>query len=241
MRMRYPGCFVVALALCAALHGQNAVVTGHVDLVSSDGKPLRGALSNSAVWLTPLGTTAPAEPGADPKPAPRLVQKNKAFEPRVVILRAGAAVEFPNHDPFFHNVFSLFEGKRFDLGLYEAGGTRFVHFDRVGISYIFCNIHPDMSAVVVAVGTPYYALTDQAGNVSIAAVVPGRYLLHIWNERAQPGTADSLTKELTIPAGPVSFGAIRIVVPAGPPIPHKNKYGRDYDPTTPSNPIYEQP
>ena len=62
----------------------------------------------------------------------------------------GAVVQFPNHDPFFHNVFSLFEGKRFDLGLYEAGSSRNVSFDRPGISYIFCNIHAEMSAVVIA-------------------------------------------------------------------------------------------
>jgi len=59
-------------------------------------------------------------------------------------------VEFPNHDPFFHNVFSLFEGTKFDLGLYESGTTRFVQFDKPGISFIFCNIHAEMSAVVIA-------------------------------------------------------------------------------------------
>ena len=66
----------------------------------------------------------------------------------------GSSVEFPNRDPWFHNVFSLFNGKRFDLGLYEAGSTRTVHFDREGISFIFCNIHPEMSAVIVVLRTP---------------------------------------------------------------------------------------
>ena len=62
-------------------------------------------------------------------------------------------------------VFSLFEGKRFDLGLYEAGTTRVVHFDRVGVSYIFCNIHPEMSAVVLALKTPYYGISNAAGKI----------------------------------------------------------------------------
>ena len=64
-------------------------------------------------------------------------------------------VEFPNHDPFFHKVISLFEGKTFDLGLYEAGTSRTVRFDRPGISYLFCNIHPEMRVVVITMGTRY--------------------------------------------------------------------------------------
>ena len=76
------------------------------------------------------------------------------------MIPAGGKVEFPNHDPFFHNVFSLFDGKRFDLGLYESGTTHFVQFDKPGISFIFCNIHAQMNAVVIALNTPYYAISD---------------------------------------------------------------------------------
>jgi len=65
----------------------------------------------------------------------------------VLVVPVGSVVDFPNHDPFFHNVFSLFDGKRFDLGLYEAGATNSVRFDRLGVSFLFCNIHPEMSAV----------------------------------------------------------------------------------------------
>jgi len=240
MRTRCFGWLILLVSWSLAAGAEESVLTGRVDLVVRDGKAWHGGQGDTAVWLIPL---APSQlsPTGDPKPLPRLVQKNKSFQPRVVILRAGTAVEFPNHDPFFHNVFSLFDGKRFDLGLYEAGGTRFVHFDKAGISYIFCNIHPEMSAVVVAVATPYYALTDRAGNVSIRGISPGRYMLHVWNERSLPGTADSVTRELTIAEGGASFGTITLPISAAPEAPHKNKYGRDYDPSAPSNPIYEQP
>jgi hypothetical protein len=240
MLLRCFGCVILVVSCCLAAPTEESVLTGRVDLVVRDGKPWRGGQSDTAVWLIPL-TPSPASVPGDPKPLPRLVQKNKSFQPRVVILRAGTAVEFPNRDPFFHNVFSLFDGKRFDLGLYEAGGTRFVHFDKAGISYIFCNIHPEMSAVVIAVATPYYALSDRSGNISIRGIPPGRYLLHAWNERALPGTADTASRELTITAGSASFGTITLSISAVPEAPHKNKYGRDYDPSAPSNPIYEQP
>jgi len=241
MKMPWLGSLILLVTCCFAARAQESVLKGRVDLVAPGGKPWRGGQSNTAVWLIPLTAPVPAISTGEPKPAPRLVQKNKSFQPRVVILRAGTAVEFPNRDPFFHSVFSLFDGKRFDLGLYEAGGTRFVHFDKAGISYIFCNIHPEMSAVVVAVATPYYALSDRAGNVSLRGIPPGRYMLHVWNERALPGNADAAARELTITAGDASFGTISVPISASPEAPHKNKYGRDYDPSAPSNPIYEQP
>jgi plastocyanin len=241
MPMRYFGCVILAVSCSLAAPAQESVLTGHVDLIAPGGKPWRGVQADTAVWLVPLSGSLPTLSTSDPNPAPRLVQKNKSFQPRVVILRAGTAVEFPNHDPFFHNVFSLFDGKRFDLGLYEAGGTRFVHFDKAGISYIFCNIHPEMSAVVIAVPTPYYALSDRVGNVALRNIPPGRYMLHVWNERALPGTADAVTREFTITAGTASFGTISLPISVAPEAPHKNKYGRDYDPSAPSNPIYEQP
>ena len=100
------------------------------------------------------------------------MQRNKSFDPHLLVVPVGSVVAFPNRDPFFHNVFSLFEGKRFDLGLYEAGSTRDVHFDKPGISYIFCNIHPEMSAVVVALDTPYYGISDQHGQVVITRMCP---------------------------------------------------------------------
>ncbi len=120
----------------------------------------------AVVWLTPVGATVET-PQQDPSHIPQLVQKNKSFTLRCLVIPVGGKVEFPNHDPFFHNVFSLFEGKRFDLGLYESGTTRFVQFDKPGISFIFCNIHEQMSAVVIALATPYYAISDARGDLSL--------------------------------------------------------------------------
>jgi hypothetical protein len=166
------------------------------------------------------------------------VQKNKSFEPHILVVPAGSMVEFPNRDPFFHNVFSLFEGKRFDLGLYEAGTTRMVRFDRPGISYIFCNIHPEMSAVVVTLSTPLYAISNAAGQLSLAGVPYGRYVLHIWSEGMGPENAQPLTREITIAENASSLGVIRVPEATGQGMAHKNKYGREYDEPTPNNSVY---
>ncbi|HLX74282.1 MAG TPA: carboxypeptidase regulatory-like domain-containing protein [Terriglobales bacterium] len=197
--------------------------------------------ANVVLWLTPkVQAVSHSELLRDFKATVplRLVQRDKAFHPHILVVPAGAAVEFPNHDPFFHNVFSLFEGKRFDLGLYEAGTSRRVHFDKPGISYIFCNIHAQMSAVVIALDTPYYAISRRSGEFSIPDVPPGVYELQVWYEGSTADVLKSLTRTVTIPETGVSLAAIHVVENTSL-THHKNKYGQDYDPGT-YDPLYQQ-
>jgi len=223
--------WIWVLLLCSSWRAlcQESTVTAHVELAVKGGHRQKNR-SNVVVWLTPVQGSSAVRPASATLPAahPRLVQKDKRFEPHILVVPVGTAVEFPNHDPFFHNVFSLFEGKRFDLGLYEAGTSRLVHFDRPGISYIFCNIHPEMSGVVIALKTPYFAVSNPAGTTSIAGVPLGRYLMQVWAEGASVENLRSLTKEVTISASEQSLGAVRVLEDA-PVEPHQNLYGRDYD------------
>jgi plastocyanin len=140
--------------------------------------------SNIVVWLAPLAPSGKSDSASGNRPSPRVTQINKSFDPHVLVIQVGTPVEFPNKDPFLHNVFSLFDGKRFDLGFYEAGSSKTVHFDRPGVSYLFCNIHPEMSGAVLAVDTPYFGISDRNGRVLIANVPDGRYQLSVWYERS---------------------------------------------------------
>jgi plastocyanin len=195
--------------------------------------------SQAVVWLTPVGTPVdPPQPKASE--IPQLVQKNKAFHPSLLVIPVGGKVEFPNHDPFFHNVFSLFEGKRFDLGLYESGTTRFVQFDKPGISFIFCNIHAQMSAVVIALATPYYAVSDARGDLTIPQVPPGRYELQVFHSSVAPDTLRALNREITIAPGATSLGTFTLAE-SDLLLAHKNKYLRDYDRPEPDSPAYARP
>ena len=238
----------------AGLHAQastpvtTTTVRGRVEVIGAGGagKTRHGAIPGTVVWMTPMtgasgeATTATPSSTANPPANPRLVQKNKSFEPHILVVPSGSMVEFPNHDPFFHNVFSLFEGKRFDLGLYEAGTSRMVRFDRPGISYIFCNIHPEMSAVVITIATPLYAISNQEGRISLADVPYGRYVLRVWSEGMGPENEQPLTREITITADASSLGVIRVPEVNGQRMAHKNKYGREYDEPTPNNSVYKQ-
>ena len=224
---------VFALAACA----QNAEVRGKLQFEESGGARVEKTKSRerqAVVWLTPLDQQPEGGSGS-PRTA-QLVQKDKAFHPHVVVIPAGSSVEFPNRDPFFHNVFSLFEGKRFDLGMYEAGSSRTVRFERPGISYIFCNIHPEMSAVVISLRTPYFAWADAAGNFSLKDIPPGRYQFALWADGASPDSLEALSRVVTVAGEQASIGNVSVQITS---LAHKNKYGRDYDPAAKAP--YEHP
>jgi plastocyanin len=207
----------------------------HVDLTKA-GHRLKDS-SKAVIWLTPVGVAVQPPPQTQ---IPQLDQKNKSFHPSLLVIPAGGKVEFPNHDPFFHNVFSLFEGKRFDLGLYESGTTRFVQFDKPGISFIFCNIHAEMNAVVIALATPYYAVSDSHGDLAIPDVPPGRYQLQIFHSGVAPDALRSASREITIGPGQTTLGTFALAE-SDVPGAHKNKYGRDYDRPEPDSPAYARP
>jgi plastocyanin len=235
--LKYAGLLSIALVtiLLTALGrpGDQITVTGRIDLSSNTDS------SNAVVWLNP-----PAGQAAGPvsrRATGQLLQKNKTFSPHLLVVQVGSAVEFPNKDPFFHNVFSLFEGKRFDLGLYEAGSTRSVVFNRAGISYIFCNIHPEMSAVVVALNTPHYGISDRTGLITIPNVPAGMYDLAVWHERVLPENLDTVKRRVQISAAGNSLGTIHLISQRSLVQDHKNKYGRDYDNPTPNAPVYIRP
>jgi plastocyanin len=227
---------ILFLAVTVCAQAQQPL-KAHVDLTRG-GRHLKDS-SNAVVWLRPIGVSVDA-PHQKATEIPQLVQKDKSFHPSLLVIPAGGKVEFPNRDPFFHNVFSLFEGKRFDLGLYESGSTRFVQFDKPGISFIFCNIHAQMTAVVIALATPYYAVSDAKGDVTIPNVPPGRYEVQFFHPAVAPEALRALTHEITVNSGDATIGNFTLAendVTSG----HKNKYGREYDRPQPDSPAYARP
>jgi len=226
------------LLIPAVAPAQQAALQARVEMIRN-GHRLKDA-SQAVVWLSPVAGATVETPRQDPTKIPQLVQKNKSFQPSLLVIPVGGKVEFPNHDPFFHNVFSLFEGKRFDLGLYESGTTRFVQFDKPGVSYIFCNIHAEMSAVIIALNTPYYAISSARGEISIPNVPLGRYRLQVFHTSVPPDNLRTVTREITVAAGATSLGTLTLTE-SDLEVAHKNKYGRDYDPPNPDNPAYSRP
>jgi len=126
--------------------------------------------------------------GSDkPQPMKNAVidQKDRTFIPHVSVVTVGTKVAFPNHDVIFHNVFTEYHSQRFDLGMYKRGDTKYQVFDRAGLAVLLCSIHPDMSAYVMCVDTPYYAISDGKGKFQISGVPSGNYMLRVWHESGE--------------------------------------------------------
>ena len=194
--------------------------------VTAQAEPMRRQ-PPAAIWLTPLHAASVSPPATGKTYT--LLQKNKQFTPHLLIVPVGSVVHFPNADPFFHNVFSEFEGRRFDLGLYEAGSSKEITFGREGISYIFCNIHPQMSAVVIALSTPFYSVEGPQGRFHIANVPADDYMLHVWVEGESQGAPNVSARRVRISADHTDLGVIHLpLIPHGP-APHDNEYGQKYD------------
>ena len=158
----------------------------------------------------------------------QILQKDKKFTPHILPVCLGTTVSFPNLDPIFHNAFSNFNGKVFDIGLHPPGSSPSTKFDRPGIVRVFCNIHHSMSAVIVVLDTPYFAETDKRGKYSIPDVPAGEYQLHAFHERTTPENLARLTRKVSVEQQAVEEPLIAISETGYLPVPHKNKYGREY-------------
>jgi plastocyanin len=180
----------------------------------------------AVMWLTPLEHSSAIH--FAPHGPYTLLQKNRTFIPHILVVPVGTVVYFPNADPFFHNVFSLFDGKRFDLGLYEAGSSKGVTFSREGVSYIFCNIHPEMSAVVIALSTPFNAIADADGKFKLSAVPTGEYDLHLWIEGVPQTQLDKLSRVVHLTAKGGDLGTVKIAGIPRLPAAHLNEFGQPY-------------
>ncbi len=218
------------MLLTSLAAAQVARVTGSVEIRDESKHQLLKDQSGVAVWLVPLDSDEAKVTPASAHPTPyQMLQHDKRFEPHLLVVPVGTSVKFPNLDPWFHNVFSLYRGKRFDLGLYQAGSQKSVQFDRPGASYIFCNIHPEMSAVVLAVESHLIGISDRGGHVSIADVPPGRYRVHFWYEFAA-NARELESHEITVGSTEGNFGTVAITARVNRDPKHKNKYGQEYDP-----------
>ncbi len=149
-----------------------------------------GAAHDAVVYLT-------GGPHAAPLPNAVIDQRNKMFMPHVSVVTRGTTVRFPNDDTIFHNVFAYFQAKKFDLGMYPRGASKKVTFDKTGVVVLLCSVHTYMSAYILVVDTPYYAVADSKGRYTLPDVSPGTYTLHGWQE-----SGVELTRTVTVGAAP---------------------------------------
>ena len=211
--MRRSWWLTTAALLLAPVHCVAGPVSGTVRTTTQPGT----ARAPVVVFAEPIDKAPPRRAGTF-----TLTQKNKSFSPRVLAVPVGSKVDFPNDDPIFHNVFSLSGPQPFDLGLYRSGDTRARTFAQPGTYRVFCNIHPQMSAVIVVVPTSHVTPAGPDGRY-VLDLPPGRYRLTALSERAAP-----VSVELASTPGATAAPELTLDESAWVFVQHKNKFGADY-------------
>lgn len=204
--------------MLAASTAAAGTVTGTVELVDKGGRSAPD-LSDIVVYVD--GPKAKAKPTRV-----TVVMKGKEFRPRVVAVPQGGTVDFPNEDPVFHNAFSVSGQNRFDLDLYKKPKSKSWTFQNVGVARVYCNIHPQMSAVVLVRDNPYFTTAAADGSFTIEGVPPGTWKVKAWHERASEAVA-----EVTVPAEGRATAALRLDASQWKRVQHKDKTGKDYKDT----------
>ena len=207
--------FLALAVLAVTVPASAGTITGRIDLVDKPGR--KGSdLSDVVVYLDDVKVK--------PKPATAsVVMKGKMFIPHVVAVPVGGTVEFPNEDPIFHNAFSVSGDNRFDLALYKRPKSGATTFQHAGVVKVYCNIHPQMSAVVVVRDNPYFAKVATDGTFEMENVPAGRHTLKAWHERAGDAAV-----EVNVPDKGAVTAALRLDATTYKREQHKNKFGKDY-------------
>jgi plastocyanin len=166
-----------------------ATITGWVGVNSVHGTE-RPA---SVVWVDNIPGDIPA-----PKTHAILNQTNMRFVPRILTILVGTTVDFPNSDPFVHNVFSISPAKRFNLGLYSKERVPSVTFDKPGVVSVFCNVHLEMSAYIIVLKNVFFAIPGSDGAFIIRNVPPGRRTVRYWTEDSESWAVDGRIQERVV-------------------------------------------
>jgi plastocyanin len=207
-----------AMLMPPALAGQGTV-SGRLTIQEREDEMTQD-LASGVIYLEVVGgAKAPLR-----EVTTEIAMQDKAYVPRIRIVPVGSTVAFSNQDPFRHNVFSSSTGGPFDLGLTPRGHAARNVFARPGVYAIYCNIHPRMSAFVVAVATPHFGQPDADGTFSFSAVPAGHYVLHAWHERG-----GEVTQTFDVPAGGLKGLVVVLDARGYRPQAHRNKFGREYE------------
>jgi len=218
----------VAAAVLVLAHPSTAAPPGRVDLTGTIRLALPGGTTSpgadAVVWVAGVRRSG----ARSPAPEPAVASREKRFDPHVLVVTRGSTVSFPNMDSIYHNAFSRTPGSEFDLGLYRRGAARAFTFRSAGLVRLYCNIHAEMAAYVLVLD-PEDAFTVAAadGTFRLADLPAGRQTVHVWSEKGGE-------KELTVELGAEGAAPLDVVLDASTyrPVPHKNKFGKDYPPAT---------
>ncbi len=186
---------IVTAAGPTAAQPEHTVVYGTVSLQETDERqrppryykgPYRSArdtvvaaspLQSVVIFLEDVGQPPQGWPTA---PQQQMAQRHDTFIPHVLPILAGSSVAFPNQDNYYHNVFSVVAGDRFDLGRFGESSSEVTRFDESAVVVVRCEIHAGMKAYIVVLDNPYFTRVDAQGRYRLA-IPAGAHRLVGWH------------------------------------------------------------
>jgi plastocyanin len=141
---------------------------------------VRGEPEDAVIWIERIPTAVDSTLSRASE-IPQMAQKGQAFVPRVLAVAAGQAVDFPNLDPIFHNVFSVSPVKRFDLGKYPRGQSRRLTFRKSGLVQVYCDIHANMAGFILVLPNHAFTRPDPSGTFELPELPAGTYAVKVWH------------------------------------------------------------
>ncbi len=205
-------------AVSATSLGAQAAVSGQISLKERPGDKTED-MTNAVVYLEPIGGAKWKAPATNTS----IAMQARQFAPRIRVITEGSKVEFPNQDPFNHNVFSKASQGPFDMDSYGKGKSKDNTFKSAGIYPIYCNVHPRMTAFVIALKTPHFAQVSKDGRFTLDKIPAGNYKIHVWHDRGGTQSAD-----LVVPVTGLAGLKYELDVRGYKYVQHKNKFGKDY-------------
>jgi plastocyanin len=192
-------------------------VAGRISIQEKAGEKTSD-FGNTVIYLEPV-----AGPARVAESKIQMAINGRNFAPRVRVVPVGSTVDFPNQDPFTHNVFSTTAGALFDLQSYGSGVSKSNQFKKAGAFAIYCNVHAKMTGHVVVVNTPWFTQAGNDGRWEIPKVPAGKYTLTVWHERAKP-----VVSEIDVPAAGLAALEPKLDASGFKEAPHLNKFGKAY-------------
>ena len=117
----------------------------------------------------------------------KLDQKFLQFTHRVLPVLKGTIVDFTNHDPVYHNVFSSSKMNKFDLGRKRKGEKSSVKVSRPEVPVkVYCEIHSDMKSNILVLENPFFTTARPGEKFKIEGIPPGTYKLVAWHDYWAP-------------------------------------------------------
>ena len=114
---------------------------------------------------------------------PMIIQQECMYAPHVQVYRPDDTLVVVNTDKVFHNIHTFAgETTLFNVAHPAKAGNIRRRLDTADVVGVKCDIHDWMSAYLVPVAHPYFAITDKAGRFEIDRVPPGTYTVRAWHE-----------------------------------------------------------